>query len=243
MPNNNNYFNVNCECGLKGIEKFKETSDVIIIADVLSFSTTVDIALGNGAIVYPYKFKDETSLLYAMQVHAEMASFERSKDRYSLSPASLMDIKSGTKIVLPSPNGAELSLSTGSIPTLCACLRNCKSVAEYAMSLGENILVIPAGEKWDDGSVRFAVEDYLAAGAVISYLEGNLSSESNSALALFNNFKDSLLDIIKNCASGIELLEKGFEEDIHLACELNVSDCVPLLSEKAYVNQNLHVLK
>ena len=240
MPNNFS-FNVYCEWGLKGIQKYKEISDVIIIVDVLSFSTSVDIAVANGAVIYPYKFLDETTYLYSMQVNAELASVSRSKDEYSISPVSLMSIPSGTKLVIPSPNGAELSLSTGSVPTICSCFRNFKSVAEYAMSFGENILVIPAGEKWDDGSIRFAIEDYLAAGALISCIGGNLQTESKAASVLFNNLKDNVQDILKNCASGMELIEKGFEEDVSLASELNSSDSVPVLSQKAFINQNMHV--
>jgi 2-phosphosulfolactate phosphatase len=237
MDGKNNIHNINCEWGLKGIEKFKRISDAIIIVDVLSFSTSVDIALGNEAVIFPYRFKDETSYLYARQVHAELASFSRSKDKYSLSPESLTKIEKGTKLILPSPNGAELALSTGSVPTLCACLRNCKSVAEYAMSLGENILVIPTGEKWEDGSHRFAVEDCIGAGAVISFLKGNLSAESKTALHIFNSFKDNLFEIISACVSGAALIKRGFEEDITLACQFNVSKTVPVLEDNSFRNR------
>ena len=236
MEGKNGTHNINCEWGLKGIEKFKQVSDVIIIVDVLSFSTSVDIALSNGAVIFPYKFKDETSYLYARQVHAELASFGRSKEKYSLSPASLTKIEKGTKLILPSPNGAELALSTGSKPTLCACLRNCSSVADYAMKIGESILVIPTGEKWDDGSIRFASEDYIGAGAVISFLRGNLSMESKSALYLFNSFKSNLYDAVSSSISGIELLRRGFEEDVAIASEFNVSKTVPRLVENSFKN-------
>jgi 2-phosphosulfolactate phosphatase len=238
MANTYNSAKVYCEWGLKGIEKYKGISDVIIIVDVLSFSTSVDIALSNGAVIYPYKFKDETSYLYAKQVNAELASFSRNKEKYSISPESLKTIPAGKKLVIPSPNGSELSLSTGSIPTLCAGLRNSKSVAEYAKSLGERILVIPAGEKWNDGSIRFAIEDYIAAGSVISYIGGNLSIESKYAAMAFENFKGKLQDVISDSVSGAELIEMGFAEDVRLACELNVSASVPFLVQKSYINQN-----
>jgi 2-phosphosulfolactate phosphatase len=205
---------------------------------VLSFSTTVDIAVSNRAMIFPYKFKDETSMLYSVQVRAELASLERSKSKYSLSPASLLEIAPETKLVLPSPNGSELSLSTGSIPTLCACLRNSRSVAEYALSIGENITVIPAGEKWEDGSLRFALEDYLGAGAVISNLKGKLSAESKAAMDMFNLYSGRLHEAVAGSFSGIELIEKGYEEDVALASLLNVSTSVPLLGNNLYRNAN-----
>ncbi|MCI0450745.1 MAG: 2-phosphosulfolactate phosphatase, partial [Chlorobi bacterium] len=159
------------------------------------------------------------------------------KDKYSLSPASLVNIEKGKRLILSSPNGAELALSTCSRLTLCACLRNCQAVAEYAMQQGESILVVPAGEKWDDGSIRFSLEDYIGSGAVISFLQGNFSMESKSAVNLFNSFKDNLFDGVSNTISGIELIKRGFEEDISIASEFNVSKTVPLLRENSFINR------
>ena len=58
--------NINCEWGLEGIEKFLSSSDVIIIVDVLSFSTSVDIACGNGAVLYPCYFTGSEAEVYAV---------------------------------------------------------------------------------------------------------------------------------------------------------------------------------
>lgn len=227
---------INCEWGLNGIKKFKESTDVFIIVDVLSFSTSVDIATEKGAVIFPYKFRDETCMLYSLQVNARLASVERTTKEFSLSPVSLLEIMPETRLVLPSPNGSELALSTSGVPTLCGSLRNCKGVAHHAMELGQNITVIPAGEKWPDGSIRFAIEDLLGAGAVISFLNGELSAESKAALEMFKKFEHSLQETISTSVSGIELIERGFEEDVALASELNVSSSIPLLSRNLFKN-------
>jgi len=232
-----NNSNINCEWGLNGLKKLSSHSDVIIIVDVLSFSTSVDIAVSNGAFIYPYALHDKSAAEYALRMNAELASAERGKpDSYSLSPSSLMNIRPDTKLVLPSPNGSELSLAAGSKIVLCACLRNCTAVAEYAMEAGENIAVIPAGEKWKDGSMRFAAEDLIGAGAVIANLGGELSIDAEVALTAFKNFEHNLFEVLENSVSGNELLDKGFEEDIVLASELNFSSSVPLLQDKAFIN-------
>jgi phosphosulfolactate phosphohydrolase-like enzyme len=54
-------FDVRCEWGLKAVETLAPISDVIVIVDILSFSTAIEIATGGGAHVYPYKWKDESA--------------------------------------------------------------------------------------------------------------------------------------------------------------------------------------
>lgn len=228
--------NIYCEWGSRGIRKLSPVSDVYIIVDVLSFSTCVDIAVGKGAFILPYGFKDESAKEYAESKGALLASFTRSRESLSLSPVSINNIIPGTKLVLPSPNGSELSLSTGGTRTLCACLRNSRAVAEYALSAGGNISVIPAGEKWKNGSMRFALEDYLGAGAVISYLRGNLIGNAEDAMLSYKSFKKNIYKTIAKSVSGVELTEKGFDDDIIAACEINASGSLPLLHDKMYIN-------
>ncbi|HEX8575594.1 MAG TPA: 2-phosphosulfolactate phosphatase [Flavobacterium sp.] len=236
MKYNQQEFDIRLEWGLKGVEELAPISDVIIIVDILSFSTCVDIATRNGAIIYPYRWKDESATEYAKTIGAELADFNRKyTDAFSLSPTSLLKISSATKLILPSPNGSTLTLSTGTTPTLCGSLRNAKSVANFAKKYGNKISIIPAGEQWADKSLRVAFEDLVGAGAIISYLTGSLSPESKTALTIFENSKTNLTEEIKKCSSGKELIARGFNKDILLACELNISYNVPILIDNAYV--------
>jgi 2-phosphosulfolactate phosphatase len=227
-----------CEWGLDGIKNLSPIVDVIIIVDILSFSTSVDIALGRGANIFPFAYKDERAGKYAEKNDAVLASPVRSHSELSLSPSSLKSIQPGTKLLLPSPNGSELSLAAADKVTLTSCFRNCKAVAEYAMSLNKNIGVIPAGEKWKDGTLRTAMEDYIGAGAVISFLKGKRSETAEDAELSFKGFWRNLYDTIKKSVSGIELVDMGFPEDVSLACEYNVSEVIPLLQNGIYSNAN-----
>jgi 2-phosphosulfolactate phosphatase len=229
-------FEVRCEWGEKAISQLAPISDVVVIIDVLSFSTCIDIANSRGAIVFPYQWKDESIRAFAQSVDAEVAG-KRGDSRYSLSPASLLAIDSGTRLVLPSPNGSSLSWATARTPTLTGCLRNCRAVALAAMNYdGQRIAVIPSGEKWHDGSLRPSFEDLVGAGAVIGYLGGKLSPEAQLASEAYQGVRQSLKHLIKQCVSGQELIERGFEQDVDLASEMNVSDCVPTLVNGAYAN-------
>jgi 2-phosphosulfolactate phosphatase len=240
MIYNQQEFDIRLEWGLKGVEELAPISDVIIVVDVLSFSTCVDIATKNGAIVFPYRWKDDSATEYAKNLNAELSDFKRKyTDGFSLSPTSLLNIKPKTRLVLPSPNGSTLSLSTGTTPTLCGSLRNAKAVATLAKKYGNKISIIAAGEQWTDNSLRVAFEDLLGAGAIISYLTGNLSPESKAGLMIFENSKTTLLSDVEKCSSGKELIERGFEKDILLACQLNSSDNIPLLTDNYFIGQTI----
>jgi 2-phosphosulfolactate phosphatase len=139
-------------------------------------------------------------------------------------------------LVLPSPNGAALCFSANHRIVLTACLRNAAAVADSAMRLGKTFGVIPAGEKWEDGTLRPSLEDWLGAGAVISALSKNRSPEAQLAAAGFDQLRSGLDDLLRACGSGKELIERGFEEDVTLAAGLNCSRTVPKLIDRAFVD-------
>lgn len=231
---NQQEFDLRCEWGWEGVQQLAPTSRVVVIVDVLSFSTCVDIATSRGAIVFPYSWKDASALEYAQSIDAELASVTRCFDRPSLSPASLSQLAAGTRLVLPSPNGATLTLHTGNAPTVAGCLRNCKAVADYVQSYKTGITVIASGERWQDGSLRPALEDWIGAGAILSSLSGTRSPEVEAAIAVFDRFQANLTDTLKQTGSGKELIAKGFAVDVKLAAELDSSDSVPVLNNGAY---------
>jgi 2-phosphosulfolactate phosphatase len=229
-------FEIRCEWGRQGVCQLAPISDVVIIVDVLSFSTCLEIANSRGAVIFPYRWKDESARDFAASLGAELAQFERGSDGYSLSPASLMSIPENTRLVLPSPNGSTMSLATGATPTLAGCLRNCRAVARAAMKYGRRIAVIPAGEQWKDRSLRPSFEDLAGAGAIINHLQGILSPEAKAAGGVYSSALNDLRQLLKQCISGRELIERGFELDVELASELDISECIPTLMNGTYVH-------
>ncbi|HEY6170999.1 MAG TPA: 2-phosphosulfolactate phosphatase, partial [Candidatus Kapabacteria bacterium] len=190
--------------------------------------------VGRGALVYPFAFKDERAASYADELHAELAH-KRGESTYSLSPGSLLDIPDKTKLVLPSPNGSELSTLITSKTIFTACLRNAKTVALQASSMSKSIGVIAAGEKWEDNSMRFAIEDLLGAGAVISCFENELSIEAKSARLVFDSNENNIKGVLLQSISGQELIDRGYRSDVMIASEVNVSAAAPILIDGAFV--------
>jgi 2-phosphosulfolactate phosphatase len=139
--------------------------------------------------------------------------------------------------VLPSPNGAGVSLAAAGTRSavFAACLRNARAVAEAARRAGTSFNVIPAGERWIDGTLRPCLEDWLGAGAVLDHLPGTRSPEAAAAVALFEGYRDSLHETLRQCASGRELVERGQLNDIALAVDLDASACVPRFDGLAFV--------
>lgn len=233
MHFNQHGYELRCEWGKPGVAALAPMVDAIVIVDTLSFSTCVDVAVSRGAIVYPYPWKDDSAEAFARSVEAVLAG-PRNKDRLSLSPMSLRQLPPGQRIVLPSPNGATLSGLTGGTPTLTGCLRNAATVAHVARSFGPRIGVVPAGEQWPDGSLRPAIEDWIGAGAVLSYLSGSTSPEADLARQAFLGTSGKLAEILQTSTSGRELIERGWMDDVSIASELNTSACAPILTEGSY---------
>ncbi|MDQ3818238.1 MAG: 2-phosphosulfolactate phosphatase [Acidobacteriota bacterium] len=227
-------YNVRCEWGEQGVGVLAPASDVVIIVDVLSFSTAVEIAVSLGATVFPYRWRDETCYEYAGSLGAEVADRDNPRG-FSLSPSSLVNLPPGARLVLPSPNGSTLSLLAGPRPTLLGCLRNCRAVAESAMKKGRSVAVIPAGERWEDGSLRPCFEDLAGAGALINFLRGTLSPEARAAQNVFEAARENLYERLRGCGSGKEKIHRLEARDVELAAALNVSRSVPVLFEGAFV--------
>jgi len=212
---------IRCEWGLRGLWELQPATDVVIVVDVLSFSTGVDIATARGALVYPQP--RQAGVKAADRVGG-----------YSLSPASLLTIPAGYRLDLPSPNGGAICAAATSNHVLTACLRNASAVAAAAAKLGSTYALIPAGETWDGGEVRPCLEDLAGAGAVIACLPGERSPEAELAAAVFERFRGELPAVLRRCGSGRELVERGFAEDVELAAGHDVSSNVPILLDRAF---------
>lgn len=186
-----------------------------------------------GARVLPFGARDTSAEAFA-QAHGALLAGPDRHTGYSLSPASLQALPAGAALVLPSPNGAALSLLAGEAATYAGCLRNAAAVAQAAAQHGCPVTVIPAGERWPDGTLRPSLEDWLGAGAIIHSLPGARSPEAALAEAAFIEARERLPQLLWACGSGRELIERGCEADVSLAAALNVSASAPRLVAGAY---------
>lgn len=235
---------VRLEWGPTGATAIARTADVAVVIDVLSFTTSVTVAVDRGVTVFPFRWGDERAAEYAEEQEANLA-LQRQDARYrpgavSLSPVSLQRASGIERLVLPSPNGSTIcaALAETGVEVVAACLRNAHSVGEWLrpqVEAGRVVAVVPAGERWPDGSLRPAVEDLWGAGAVLDAVDPTLlSPEARLARDAYAGFAERPLEHLTTCASGLELIDKGFGDDVAIAGRLHTSETVPVLVDGAF---------
>ncbi|HEY0815916.1 MAG TPA: 2-phosphosulfolactate phosphatase [Pseudonocardia sp.] len=176
-------YDVRCEWGEHGLELLARDCAVVVIVDVLSFCTAVDIAVGRGARVLPQRCADaatgkgqvapSSAARREAAALGALAAGPRDGTGPSLRPSSLLRLVPTTLLALPSPNGATLCSIAGlhSAVVLAGCLRNASAVAAAARQVRCPIGLVAAGERWPDGTLRVAAEDALGVGAIATALQ------------------------------------------------------------------------
>jgi len=235
--------------GPNGLRALASVVDVVVIVDVLRFTSAVSAAIESGAVVFPYRWADDHAGAYAAERAAVLAG-RREDGEFSLSPTDLLMLPAGTRLVLPSPNGAALSFAArdhGARHVLAGCLRNATATANLARKLAGtsgSIGIIAAGERWRGGTgpLRPSVEDLLGAGAILAALDPAASisapgccPEAAAARAAFVGARPRLRDILPTTVSGRELIERGWSDDVDTSSALDVTSCAAVLRDDAFV--------
>jgi len=225
-------YDVRFDWGAAGIERLAGGVKTVVVIDVLRFTTAVESAVAAGLRVRPHRWRDESAHEVAKTMNAVLAGAS-SGDGPSLSPASLIKLGPGTRVVLPSPNGATCALLAAErgVQVLAGCLRNATAVAEHVALTPGPTAVIACGELWHDGSLQPALEDLLGAGAILARLPGRLSPDAEAAVAVHRHFEPDLHRATWECASGRALRERGYDADVDWAAAVDASRVVPILEE------------
>ncbi|MDJ0391837.1 2-phosphosulfolactate phosphatase [Rhodococcus sp. G-MC3] len=241
-------YSIRFDWGLSGAEAIAMGSDVAVVVDVLSFTTTLSVALDVGATVVPWTVRDDSAATYARRHDADLAvrRSEAVAGDVSLSPATLRIGRPPTRLVLPSPNGSTISAYLASGTSVCvgASLRNAPAVASW---IKENrpptdvVSVVAAGERWPDDGLRPSIEDLWGAGFVIAELDRlcsgrTLSPEARMARDAWTAVRTRVPAELAESASGRELIDTGYRVDVDIAGEVNSSSTVPVLESGEFTD-------
>lgn len=123
---------IRVEWGQAGARTLGPHSAALVVVDVLSFTTTVSVAVDAGIAVLPYPWRDGGAEEFAARHDAAWAVGRRaiSPERpWSLSSAALRVAPVPRRLVFPSPNGSAIAAAVSGVPVVAACLRNPTAVA------------------------------------------------------------------------------------------------------------------
>jgi 2-phosphosulfolactate phosphatase len=253
-------FRCRLEWGHRGVRDAARRGDILVIVDVLSFSSAVITGVERGASIRPC-VSDAQARDAAQRFGGEVAVHRRDvpdKGRYSLSPLTFRDIAPGTRVFLPSPNGGtavQIAQSAGAPHVFVGALLNAQATAQVIGGLLRSpehaVTVLACGERWwtahDDGPLRFALEDYLGAGAILSALSDFdafvpsekvlplLSPEARVCAGAFQAVREDIAATLWECGSGRELRAKGFGDDVTHASHLNACDTIPWVGQDGFL--------
>jgi 2-phosphosulfolactate phosphatase len=241
-------YGVRFDWGLTGAQAVSPGCELAIVIDILSFTTTLSVALDAGITVLPYRVRGDQAAAFAAEADATLAvgrSVARG-DQISLSSPTIRNrVAPPQRLVLPSPNGSTISYELASTATtvIGASLRNASSVAAWICAThapDTSIAVIAAGERWPDESLRPAVEDMWGAGAVLHALANrgwrqNFSPEADVASTAWAHVEPAVAAHLRSCASGQELISAGYAQDVDIAGEVNTSTHVPVLRKDRFL--------
>jgi 2-phosphosulfolactate phosphatase len=209
-----------------GLRALAPAAEVVVLVDVLRFTTAVTVAVEHGVVVQP------------------IASGGPTARPWELSPGWIAEQPAGVHLPLASLNGAALAVAAaeaGVGTVLAACFRNAGAVARAVLGAGAKaVAVIAAGE-----AGRPTVDDLLGAGAVLAALDPaasvsapGCSPEAAAARAAFVAARPRLRDVLARCVPGRELVRRGLAEDLAVAAELDASSAVPILRDGVFTALN-----
>ncbi|KAA1427932.1 2-phosphosulfolactate phosphatase [Nocardioides antri] len=245
-------YDVRLDWGPSGGAAVARGADVAVVVDVLSFTTSLGIAVARGTRVHPFRWKDDRAAAFAAERDAVLAvgRFEAAgldDPPPSLSPAHLLASEPVERLVLPSPNGSTICAALDGVTVVGASLRNRGAVAAWLaprLADGAVVAFVPAGERWPDGSLRPGLEDLWGAGAVLRALDlsaRRMSPEAQHAATSYDVVAGHLPAALAECASGRELAAVGYGADVEAAAAVDADGAagaggvVPVLTDDGFV--------
>ncbi len=205
------------------------SKDLSIMVDALRASTTIITALESFKTIVPVKTIRKAGSI-AKRYNAVLAG-ERGGAKIDGFDAgnSPLDIKNlqGDYLVLTTTNGTRILEDTSSTTVLVGSFVNAKVVASKAKKLaGNHIEVVMAGVNGE-----FAIEDFLCAGEIISYLNEKELDEMALAALMASNDRVKVDDAVMNSKSALGLRELGLEKDVEFSLNRNIYNTVPIYKD------------
>ena len=218
----------------------------VVVIDVLRATTTIAVALSNGAKAVLPAASTEEALRIAQNLErdAVILAGERKSVRiegFALgnSPAEFgPETVSGKTIVMTTSNGTQaLIAAQGAREIIAGAAVNFSVVVERARAALEqhgDLVILCAG-----GDKQFALEDAFAAGRLTKVLlpDGGLrrvtvNDGALAALELARHYGERWLRALRASGHGRELVELGFRRDLEVCAAQDTHPVLPLYADR-----------
>ncbi len=198
--------------------------DVAIMVDVLRASTTITVALEKIPYIIP-TLEIEEALAMATEHEAFIAGERRGATIEGFdtgnSPLEIQKL-SGKTLIITTSNGTRI-LEGIHGQALIGSFINAQAVAQKATKIASNhIEIVMAGVRG-----RFAIEDFLGAGEIISHLKNHELDEMAQAAVLAVQDPEKVNEHVQKSKSARNLRKLGFGEDVDFCLQRDISQIVP----------------
>ncbi len=216
---------------------------VVVVIDVLRATTTMTVALDQGATkVIPvesieeclsYKYKPD-HILAGERGGQKVEGFS-----YGNSPFEYMDgVVKGKTLVLTTTNGTRaIKLSSDAKEILIGGFLNFSALTRWLLNESTDTVLLCSG--WRD---KFNLEDTIFAGAIIHHLKEHFLVDSDSAFAaekLYLNSRKNMLHFMKQSSHYKRLARFGVLNDIKYCLRPDLTNVVPILKDGCLVRADI----
>lgn len=217
---------------------------VVAVIDVLRASTTIAVALDNGArAVIPFadtdemitrskQFERDTVLLTGERKMLPLRGFDLGNSPLEFT----REIVAGKTILLTTTNGTRAILAAqGARDIVVASYVNCTAVTAMlraALRGGTDIAIVCAGT---DG--HFALEDAACAGRYVRTVTRRLSGvalndAAHACSLMAHNYGEQVGRVLIDSVHGRALADAGFREDLSVCAAIDSHPVVPVLTDR-----------
>src|SRR5688572_18839872 len=219
-------------------------SRVVAVVDVLRASTSIAIALANGArAVIPLANSDEVVTRSKSLARSEVKLAGERKSQaipgfdVGNSPLEFTrEAVEGKTVLMTTTNGTTAILATqGARDVVIASYVNFSAVLSMlraALRGGADVAILCAGQE-----KRFALEDAACAGLFVQHItakhsKAEINDAAQAAMLIDKKFGSNLKRLLRMSSHGMALIEAGFADDIAACAELDAYPVVPVYQDR-----------
>lgn len=214
------------------------SAKTVVVTDILRATTTITVALANGASSVAPVLTPTDAFHFAHQAPNTIIGGEREGikvDGFDLGNSPREYTKSvvaGRPIVLTTTNGTRtLHACQSAQSVFIGCFLNLQSLIDYLKRATGEVVIACSGR---EGS--FCLEDAVFAGACAQGLKCDaddigcdfqLTDAAEAARILFHENHHDLVGMMKKCCHGRNLTSIGLGDDLEFCAQTNIIDTVP----------------